>query len=258
MNQAEQVFWESNLIWINRLDFHPNRILTHTGKTVAQIFSEIWKKNPVFFDSDNIWRLVHLQRNKWPANMFFSLLFRGIIPTTHILRGQVCLWDIKSGKKYRNRKLEKRVEFFSVEFNPDLIQESYSDAQYLAWEFLLSAFWDWDHTSKTHNVATNTNGDKFYFYDFIVNFDCLDEFPPPIDDPPYKWYELYEAGVQLEFSKLIQALYNQYIWQKGEMLFLEIYKKSQMPTNDFLRIKIAFYKQLNKLSHMFVNQNEST
>lgn len=164
MNHAEQSFRESNLTQMNRVDFPNWRTLIFTGKTVAEVFWAIWKKNSVFFDPDKVWRLVHLQGDKWPANMFLSLFFRGIIPTTHIMRWPSCLWDTKkSGKKFRNRKTETREEYFSVEFNPDRIQETYSHAQYLAWECLLNAFWDGDHASKQQNVTSNAKGDKFYF-----------------------------------------------------------------------------------------------
>ncbi len=39
----------------------------------------------------------------------------------------------------------------------------------------------------------------------------LDVFPPPVMDFPYEGYELYRENVLLEFSKLIQSLYDQYL-----------------------------------------------
>lgn len=248
---------------ICRLEFPAGLLLASTSKTVMEVLlpNQKHKNNLVFSDPDNVGKLIHLRKSAGPDNMFFSLLFRGIIPVAEIMRWVTTVKAIKwPKKKYRNRQWESREEYFSLAFNPNLIDTSFTEDQYLAQEFLLTAFWDWDHIGgdlELTNVMQNWDSTKHYFYDFIVNMGNLDVFPPPVMDFPYEGYELYRENVLLEFSKLIQSLYDQYLWQEWEHLFMAIYEKSKMPINDFQKIKNAFYKQLNRLFQIFIIQYES-
>ena len=245
-----------------RIDFPIGTILSATGKTVRDLMfpNSQWKWNQVFYDPDTWGRLIHLQRFSGSKNMFLSLLFRGIIPVAEVIKWEVEIKSVKwSKKKYRNRWSEKRSEYFSLSFDPDLINSTFTEAQYLAQEFLLTAFWDWDHIGwdlQLTNVVQNNNKTKHYFYDFIVNMNHLEDFPPPIDDLPYEGYELYRDDVKWEFQKLIKTLNDKYSWVEWQNLFSSIYQKSWMPNNLYKDIKYFFYQQLNKLYDLFI-QNET-
>ncbi len=147
--------------------------------------------------------------------------------------------------------METREEYFSVEFDPDKIQETYSQGQYLAWEFLLLAFWDGDHAEMAQNAAKNTDGDKFYFYDFLLDTKRLDKFFEHEENPPYENYELLRKDVRTEFSKLVYILYSQYHSEEWMKLFRAIFIKSQLSEDIYEKLKNSFYKQLQRLHQKY-------
>lgn len=246
MQQSSQnTLLEADPTQMCRLDFPVGTVVAYTGKNVEEVFGESHdgtkeeKKNKVYHDPDGVWQLVEIWAEDAKMQRFLSYFYRGILPVA----------DVIEHREYDGESM--RMKYYSLAFDPEKIEGSYTEAECLAGSHLLEVFGDEDHYYMPEDGDHKNmvkQWEKHYFYDFQVNPHPLKKFPQKII--PYGGYGFVRKDVREVFYRMVRELYTRYDGNEGIKHFFAIGEKAWLSLQKTQDIWIKFMTQLEHLSRL--------